>query len=268
MAKQAPLPLHPETTTPPDAFGRDQRTERRHNRAARRKSKEIDKKRWLRKLSAKSSRDMREMTMPDPRAITPIEERPDVLAARKRYQRYCAILEGREPWLQLEQLIERAWGHAGDLDDLAKVLACTDVGHFLIGDIVALKHDVYEFGLWLILKADDLGFSLVAVDIPPYDADDPENEDPMDIKLKGHACFEEKRALADVAIELPTSFVTNLFTRVGWAKPFELDDALLRRGQTRSSCPFMDVPEEQQAHLQTLLKMWEVRQERCIRMAF
>jgi hypothetical protein len=66
VAKQAPLFLHPETTTPPDAFGRDQRTERRHNRAARRKSKEIDKKRWLRKLSAKFSRDMREMTMPIP----------------------------------------------------------------------------------------------------------------------------------------------------------------------------------------------------------
>ena len=269
MAKQTCSALDPETTTlsPADRIEdfRDQRDALRARRAQRRAGKTRDKLRFMRKHVAKTQRDPLERTMPDTSRNAEIN--PEIFSARTRYALYCAILDGKAPEPDFEDVVLHAWGHASDL---TSVLKGTDMGKIMPDDIITLKYGVHEFGLWLVLLADAHSFTLCQVDVPPMSYDpEPDQQEPMNVALKGHSAFAQKYVLVDMTLELPVAFVTpDLFTRVGWAKPFELDEIMSLSGQTRSDYSDTEFAEMQREHLRTLAEMWKVRQERCIKMAF
>lgn len=221
-------------------------------------------------------RDTREVFMPVPEPAYDPETDAEVMDSRRRYEKYCCILDGKLPEPAFEELVSQAWpthdqdGQLQAVDPaFVDVLKGTDSGRVTVGDILVMKHDLYEFGLWLVLSMKAESIRLCCVHEPPMYYNDQwkqfEASDRMNIALKGHPGFASKRALADITLELPTGFITSdLFVRVGWARPFELDEVMSLQGQSREVYCEFSFADMQQEHIQTLAELWKARQASCI----
>lgn len=238
----------------------------------------------MRKHANKTERDPREIVMPDP-SLRDEPEDWEVVSARELRQRIVDMIDnlGTVQDDSLLQAMQHAWGRYEDshlvpqiAHDLLEVVIATDSEVLSTGDIITTKSDFYRFGVWLIGKKTATSVQLYAIDTTPVVYDEEHvglsPSCPLNIPLGGHPGFGSRCVLADLAIEVSTTFVdSGLFQRVGWASLSEIDEVEKQAALAASPDRLLRIEHyddldqywDQASCMHSLQDLWRFRQQPC-----